>query len=406
MDAGALEVDEVGPGAPVRDVEDLLRLGAERTQEREGEHDAHHAPTRPEQDAQEPPPRKTIFPRSSMAEAMATSSASLEASDAGPPRTGPGGAGTCPTPRGRSRRRRGPPRGRRLRAGSGRPPSRGPRRRRTRPVRRGGRGPPPSRPAWGPWPWAGGAGRRTPPLGTRWRGPRCAGDGVGDGACRTDGRLCASASVTGCSPHDHDRSPSQKATSMRPPTPTTDPMNPSVTGPMPPSPRPPAVVGVLDRPGHVGHDVGHLLVRQVAGPEVRHVAGAGADRLGRLGGGRRCEARGHSRRLASASPAPVMVWQPAQLRTNNELPWRGWRWQCSPRGCPAGSPGSRWPSELTKATIWRVWLLSKRGGLLRRRHGRGWRAACAPSTPRSPPWPARRPEGPARDGALPAASGP
>ena len=56
----------------------------------------------------------------------------------------------------------------------------------------------------------------------------------------------------------HDRSPTQKPTSARRPTPSARPTNPSPTGPSPPSPAPPGFCGVLDALDDVGHDVAQL----------------------------------------------------------------------------------------------------------------------------------------------------
>ena len=88
------------------------------------------------------------------------------------------------------------------------------------------------------------------------------------------------------------RSPSQYATSIRPPTPIKSAMNPSATGPIPPRPIPPWLSGCWIGPRHVGHDVGDLLVCQGPRSESRHVAGTGAHRLDDLVGGRVVKRRG------------------------------------------------------------------------------------------------------------------
>ena len=63
-------------------------------------------------------------------------------------------------------------------------------------------------------------------------------------------------------------------------------MNPSATGPNSPESDPSVVVGVFDRPRHVGDYVGDLGVRQGSWAEARHVAGPGPHRLHDLGRGR------------------------------------------------------------------------------------------------------------------------
>ena len=79
----------------------------------------------------------------------------------------------------------------------------------------------------------------------------------------------------------HERSPIQKQMRARPPTPMSRATKPSATGPTPPSPKPPGLVGCWIRPVTYETRSAHLLVGQVA-REAGHVGRTDPDGLGHL----------------------------------------------------------------------------------------------------------------------------
>src|SRR6202166_4886984 len=67
-----------------------------------------------------------------------------------------------------------------------------------------------------------------------------------------------------------------------------------------------------------------------------------------------------------------MVWQPAQLRTNSELPLTRLPADRLTLGMLGGKSGETGASEFTNATICSVWVRSKRAGFWT-----GWRVDTA-----------------------------
>ena len=181
-----------------------------------------------------------------------------------------------------------------------------------------------------------------------------------------------------------------------PPTPNRRATKPSATGPTPPEGEAAGVGRVLDVLGHVGDDVAHLGVGQVAG-EAGHVARAGPDGLGDLGGGGGAQRRGEGAEGELVTGAGDGVAGRAVEREQVGTDRPRWRPSGSPCGI-AGADGVERVDEgrdLEGLLVAQLWPAC--GGPGSRS---GSRPACGRSTPRSRPSPGPTPTRlGARDGA-------